>query len=227
MRIISLTLFFLTSNVSACEGDALCISCPSISAMRAQSIFAVKSDKYVLLRKVALLQGCAGNDFAPQAIAMAAELGSALDAEQYASYLEDKGRYKEALKWYEVAADRGDKYATLTLARIFMSGEHKIEKNRIRALKLLERIAWQGSPNDMANFANALIQSDPSETEKAKAVSWFRAATKFGSNRTSSSDRSLFTKVENTLTDDGRQAAEIFYLDIEASLEGVAKSRGF
>ena len=75
--------------------------------------------------------------------------------------------YENAIKWYEKASQKGDKYATHNLAILYYEGEG-VKKDPEKAFELLKKAAEQGNEESLEVLKNLKEEYEKSKNKKVK-----------------------------------------------------------
>lgn len=102
-----------------------------------------------------------------------AEIGTASDIDSYAAYIEKHKSKQEAFLLYLKAAQMGDSYAKLKIARAYRDGDG-VNKNLDQAFIWFQLGATcqEFGNNDMEELAEFLSQHKPVPLANAKALAW-------------------------------------------------------
>jgi TPR repeat protein len=86
--------------------------------------------------------------------------------------LQNRGRYRDAITWYERAADQGDGRSAASLAHIH---EHA-GRNPAEAMRWYRRAAGLGDASSQVRYAFALRRGSGVTRDQREAVRWYLAA---------------------------------------------------
>lgn len=84
--------------------------------------------------------------------------------------------YKEAIRWYEVAAEKGYERAYFEIGKIYDTEGAQIENGKKEALKIYEKLATQGYPTAQCVLGMKYRFGDGLEENFKKAEEWLRKA---------------------------------------------------
>ena len=88
--------------------------------------------------------------------------------------------YSKAVKWYRLAADRGDARAQSNLAVLYTMGVGGLERDQLQAAKLFEASAKQGHKQAQYNLGMAYIRGEGVPIDFPKALSWLKKSADLG-----------------------------------------------
>jgi TPR repeat protein len=88
----------------------------------------------------------------------------------------------EAVRWYRLAADAGDRQATFELGVTLLTGAPGVPKDRAAAKALLEKAAAQGHAGALYNLGVMAIEGEGSGPDFAKAADLFRRSAEAGND---------------------------------------------
>jgi TPR repeat protein len=103
-----------------------------------------------------------------------------LIAEIYKDGVSVKRDPVEAVRWYRLAADAGDRQATFALGVTLLTGAPGVAKDRAAAKVLLEKAAAQGHAGALYNLGVMAIEGEGSGPDFAKAAVLFRRSAEAG-----------------------------------------------
>ncbi len=87
--------------------------------------------------------------------------------------------YKEAVKWYQLAADQGDAEGQGNLGRMYADGEG-VDRDYLVALKWIRLSARQGFPNAQFNLGLMYESGEGVAQDYEEAIKWYRLAANQG-----------------------------------------------
>lgn len=90
-----------------------------------------------------------------------------------------RGKYEEALKHLEPAAEKGDPEAMYVLGRMYGAGQG-VAKDQQKATDLFKRAAEGGSPGAQQSLGSALMLGEGIETDMIEALKWFIISARAG-----------------------------------------------
>lgn len=91
--------------------------------------------------------------------------------------------FREALKWFEKAADAGNATAMAKAASIYYAGVGNVARNRRKAFHLYLRAAESGNHHGMLRVGIFYSSGEwPAEQNYQKAAEWFQKAAELGEN---------------------------------------------
>ncbi|MGB0632073.1 MAG: tetratricopeptide repeat protein [Alphaproteobacteria bacterium] len=96
-----------------------------------------------------------------------------------------RGKYEDALKYLEPAAEKGDAEALYYLGRMYSAGQG-VAKDQQKATDFFKKAAEGGSAGAQQSLGSALMLGEGIETDMIEALKWFiisaRAGNKDASN---------------------------------------------
>ena len=90
-----------------------------------------------------------------------------------------RGKYEEALKHLEPAAEKGDAEALYVLDRMYGAGQG-VPKDQKKAAELFKKAAEGGSPGAQQSLGSALMLGEGIETDMIEALKWFIVSARAG-----------------------------------------------
>ena len=87
--------------------------------------------------------------------------------------------YKEAMKWYRLAAEQGDAFAQYALGDMYANGQG-VSQDEGEAMKWFRMAAEQGNANAQHNLGDMYADGRGASQDEGEAVKWYRAAAEQG-----------------------------------------------